>query len=122
MASLSHTQVEGVRVVRLAGSLNHQGVPAVESAFEAATPAGSLVVVDLSDADLLATPGIALLISANQRVTKSAGGRLVITGASGFVDDLLRRCRLDSVLTIVDSPRDAVKVAKQQAQQGGQGG
>ena len=111
MASVSHSDVEGVRVVSLRGALDHEGVRPVEAAFESATAPGSRVVVDLSDVDMLTTPGISMLVAANQRIAGS-GGRVVVTGASGFVDDLLRRCRLDQVLKVVDGLKDAVKVAR----------
>ena len=111
MATLTQNETEGVRVLRLSGSLNHEGVEPVESPFESATPAGARVVVDLSEVDLLTTPGIAMLIAASKRVEGSAG-KFVVTGVQGFVEDLLRRCRLDAVLKVVPSSRDATEVAR----------
>jgi hypothetical protein len=35
-----------------------------------------------------------------------------VTGARGIVDDLLRRCRLDAVLTLAPTEADAVEWAK----------
>ena len=41
MASVSHNDVEGVRVVSLRGTLDHEGVRPVEAAFESETPPGA---------------------------------------------------------------------------------
>ena len=111
MATLIQNESEGVRVLRISGSLNHEGVEPVETPFESATPAGARVVVDLSEVDMMTTPGIAMLIAASKRVEGSAG-KFVVTGAKGFVADLLHRCRLDTVLTLVPSAGEATDVAR----------
>ena len=109
---LSHNDVDGVRVLRPVGSLDHQGVARVEDQFQAASAGADRLVVDLSGVDLIATPGISLLISAARRA-EGRGGRLVVTGARGIVLDLIQRCRLDSVLTIAETEREAIRLAKQ---------
>ena len=107
---LETKDAKGVRVLRLKGSLTKEGVDQVGSAVAAATKGASAIVVDLSDVNLLATPGITMLLTA-QRAVSQAGGRLIVTGTKGFVDELLRRCRLDAVLNIVPLPSDAMRQA-----------
>jgi anti-anti-sigma factor len=68
--------------------------------------------VDLAQVDMLNTPAIAMFLGAH-RMVKQQGGRLIFTGVQGMVDDLLRRCRLDTVLTIVPGMKEAVEWAKQ---------
>jgi anti-anti-sigma factor len=102
----------GVRVLRPAGNIDHQGAARIERQFEAAAGGADHLVVDLSDVELMTTPGIAMVLAASQRAD-ARGGRLVVTGAKGFVEDLIRRCRLDAVLTLADNERDAIRLARQ---------
>ncbi len=111
MVVFDQSELDGVRLLRLAGSLTQDGVDAVEERFTAATDKSARAVVDLSAVDLITTPGLTLLLTAFSRLQKS-GGRLVLTGAKGLVQDLLRRCRLDQVLTIVPNRDEAVQAAK----------
>jgi anti-anti-sigma factor len=111
MATLDQTETDGVKVLRLTGSLNQHGVDTIESAFVEATNSRR-VVVDLTQVDLVNTPAIAMFLGAHRMVQKS-GGRLIFTGIQGMVEDLLRRCRLDTVLTIVPGMREAIEWARQ---------
>jgi anti-anti-sigma factor len=112
MASLEQTTRDGVQILRISGSLNQHGVDTVESAFNEATGSSARLVVDLSQVDMVNTPAIAMFLGAH-RAAKQTGGRLIFTGIQGMVDDLLRRCRLDTVLTIVPAMQDAIEWAKQ---------
>ena len=112
MASLVQDVRDGVKVVTISGSLNQHGVDTVESAFNEVTGSAHRLVVDLSQVDILNTPAIAMFLGAH-RAVKQHGGRLIFTGVSGLVQDLLHRCRLDTVLTIVPALPEAVEWAKQ---------
>lgn len=112
MASFASEEEGGVTVLKIAGSLNQQGVDAVESPFTQATGLSRRIVVDLTDVDVVNTPAIAMFLGAH-RSMKQAGGRLIFTGIRGMVGDLLHRCRLDTVLTIVPDRGEAVEWAKQ---------
>lgn len=107
MASLQQQKVGDVTVLRLAGALDHHGVDQIADAFAEAAASAGRVVVDLSGLELMNTPGIAMLIGSHRSLQRS-GGRLVVTGARGIVDDLLRRCRLDALLTLVGDEAEAV--------------
>ena len=97
--SLEQSESNGVRVVRVVGSLNQRGVADVGPAFAEATRGGGEVVVDLAGVDVIATTGITLLLVAD-RALKEAGGRLTIAGTRGLVREVLLRCRLDKVLSL----------------------
>jgi anti-anti-sigma factor len=112
MAMIESGSDGGVTVLRLAGTLNQHGVDTVESPFCEATGSSRRLVVDLSQVDMVNTPAIAMFLGAH-RAMKQAGGRLIFTGVQGMVEDLLRRCRLDSVLTIVPDMDAAVEWARQ---------
>jgi anti-anti-sigma factor len=111
MASLEQQDVEGVRVLRLSGSLTQAGVEGIEPAFDAALPDGARAVVDLSGVDIIATPGIALIIAVSKRV-RATQGRVVFAGARAGVLDILRRCKLNEVLELAGDRDDALRRAK----------
>jgi stage II sporulation protein AA (anti-sigma F factor antagonist) len=112
MATLETALDNGVTLLRIAGSLNQHGVDTVESAFSEVTGSSHRIVIDLSKVDLVNTPAIAMFLGAH-RAMKQVGGRLIFTGIQGMVGELLRRCRLDTVLTIVPDADDAVDMARQ---------
>jgi anti-sigma B factor antagonist len=111
MATLEQQQVGDVLVLRVRGALDHRGVEQVGDAFAQAAASAGRVVVDLGALQLMNTPGIAMLLGAHRSLKKS-GGRLVVTGATGIVEDLLRRCRLDAVLTLAPTEAEAIDWAK----------
>jgi anti-sigma B factor antagonist len=100
-AALERSEVDGVTVLRLSGSLTEPGVQRIEQAFCAAARAASRVVVDLSGVDVINTPGIGMILGA-ARELKLAGGKLAVSGATLMVEQSLRLCRLDMVLPIVE--------------------
>ena len=110
-ATVEQDQAQGVRLVRLSGSLSQKGVADVGPAFVAAVKgegAGGPVVVDLGGVDVIATTGITLLLVADREL-KRAGGRMVVAGTRGLVRDVLLRCRLDKVLTLAPTVDEAVQ-------------
>jgi anti-anti-sigma factor len=112
MVSLKQKQEQGVTVLRFDGSLTQEEVERIEPEFRAviSRPAPK-IVVDLSKVDALTTPGISMFVAALRSTAKS-GGRIVFTGTKGMIDDLLHRCRLDAIMTIVPKPDDAIDVAR----------
>lgn len=114
--TLNPTVTDGVTVLRIVGPLTQEGVEPIRAAFDEATAgapgASGRVVIDLTDVPMMTTPGISMLLKAAGRV-RDAGGRLVVAGANGIVDDLLRRCRLDTVLHAVSDLGEAVRVTRE---------
>jgi anti-sigma B factor antagonist/stage II sporulation protein AA (anti-sigma F factor antagonist) len=103
--------LEGIRLLRLSGSLTQEGMDALEPTVEKALPDGSRAVVDLADVDLVTTPGLALIISTTQRL-RGTRGRVIFAGARRGVLDVLRRCKLDEVIEIAGDREEAVEMAK----------
>lgn len=101
----------GVRVLRLGGSLTQAGIDVIEPALTAALPDGARAVVDLAGVDLIATPGIALIISLSKRV-RATQGRVVFAAPRKGVLEILRRCKLDEVLEIAGNREEALEKAK----------
>ena len=69
--TLETSEAGGVRVLRLKGSLTKEGVDQVGGSLATAGKGTSAVVVDLSGVDLLATPGITMLLTAQRVDTNS---------------------------------------------------
>jgi anti-anti-sigma factor len=111
MTTVDQQDVDGVRLVRVHGSMTQADVDDLEPMFDAALPDGSRAVVDLGDVDLITTPGLSLIISATQRLRKTHG-KVVFTAAHGIVLDLIKRCRLDEVLDVERDPKQAVEKAR----------
>ena len=111
MATLNKHEVEGVRLLRLSGSLTQSGVESLSPDFDAALPDGSRAVVDLADVDLITTPGLTLIIAATKRLRDSRG-RVVFTAAQEGVLNMLRRCRLDEVIELADDQQQAVSMVQ----------
>lgn len=111
-ATLEQETIDGVTVIRLAGSITSEALPKVEPRFKAATSGrGGRVVVDLHAVKAITTPAITMFLSALRRANES-GGALIFTGVRGITGDIFSRCRLDAIFTIVDSVPDGVKIAK----------
>ena len=113
-ATVEQGESDGVRTVRVSGSLSQKGVADVSAAFAAAVRgdgSGGPVVVDLGGVDVIATTGITMLLVADREL-KRAGGKMVLAGTRGLVRDVLMRCRLDKVLTLAASADEAVRAAR----------
>jgi anti-anti-sigma factor len=106
--TLEQIEADGVRVVRVSGSLTQRGVNDVGPAFADAVRGGVHVVVDVGGVDLIGTTGITMLLAAHRELARS-GGTMVIAAARGVVRDVLLRCRLDKVLTLAPTPDAAVE-------------
>src|SRR5947207_15716642 len=98
--TLEQSDDEGVKLVRVSGSLTQQGVTDVGPAFSAATRGGGSVVVDLSGVDVIATTGITMLLVADRQL-KLSGVRTAIEGRRGVVRDAPLVCRRVHVSPIV---------------------
>ena len=111
MASLVPSNVDGIRVIHLSGTLNQRGVDEIEPSFTAEAKQGGALVVDLSGVDIINTPGLAILLSAHREAQRS-GGRMILTGISTDLRDLLRRCQLDRIFVVVPQQDEAIAQAK----------
>jgi anti-anti-sigma factor len=113
MANLEQTDVDGVTVLKLKGSLDQNELRSVEKSFHDATHRdGAAVILDLSNVDFLTTPAISMFLDA-ARTLKDNGGRIVATGPQPRVGEVLKRLRLDALLPVVASVPEGVKKLKQ---------
>jgi anti-anti-sigma factor len=116
MITLERSKSDGITLLRLQGSLTQAEVAQIEQQFLEATSArpGSpppRTVVDLTNVDLITTPAIAMFLAA-VRPAEQAGGRVVFSGARKMINDVLHRCRLDAVFTIVPTVQEAMQKAR----------
>lgn len=109
--SLDKSDVDGVTLLRLRGSLSQPGVQEIQAAFSEAALASPRLVVDLTGVDVINTPGIGMILAA-ARAKKDAGGKMAVAGANAMVLRSLRMCRLDRVLTIVGEVTEAMEQVK----------
>jgi len=108
MATLHQTDLQGLLLLKLSGSLTDEGVEQVGQSFQAATSRpGARIVVDLGGVDMLTTPAISMFIAAANSARQS-GGAIAFTQSPPFVHDVLTRLRLHSVLHTVPDVQQAI--------------
>jgi anti-anti-sigma factor len=109
MANLERTEVNGVTVLRLKGSLSQTELADVEKSFHDATHEnGAAVVLDLSNVDFLTTPAISMFLDGAKSL-KDTGGRIIATGPQPRVGEVLKRLRLDTLLPVAATIDEGVK-------------
>jgi anti-sigma B factor antagonist len=112
MANLEQTDVDGVTVLRLKGTLDRIELSDVERTFHAATHRDhASVVIDLADVNFLTTPAIAMFLEA-AKTLRHSGGRVVVTRPSPRVEDVLRRLRLDALMPVMRSVAEGIARVK----------
>jgi anti-anti-sigma factor len=112
MANLERSDVDGVTVLRLKGTLDRVELSDVDRTFHAATHRDrASVVIDLADVDFLTTPAIAKFLDA-ARSLRHSGGRVVVTGPPPRVENVLRRLRLDSLLPVLGTVAEGIARVK----------
>jgi len=108
MANLERSDVDGVTVLRLKGTLDRVELGDVEQTFRDATRRDhASIVIDLADVNFLTTPAIAMFLDA-AKTLRHSGGRVVVTGPSPRVEDVLRRLRLDSLLPVLGTVAEGI--------------
>jgi anti-anti-sigma factor len=90
--------------VLLSGRLDARAASPVRDTLHAVLAAGSgRLVVDMSEVELLDATGLGVLVGAHRRA-RLDGRELVLRGAPARVVRLLRRTRLDRVITLEPAP------------------
>ncbi len=86
--------------VRLAGSMYVEDSAPVREQLIGLLEEGLVhLTVDLSDLDYLDSSGLGVLISIHKRCLQK-GGKMVVTGLRGMVEELFRLTRLDLVFNV----------------------
>lgn len=108
--SVSSEDFADCRVVSLTGSIDHTNSDDfVEQLGEIAggISRGGGMVIDLSALSFISSAGLRALLLAEAQV-KEAGGRMIVCGLAGTVQEVFRISMFDSLLTVAAGPGDAV--------------
>src|SRR3954466_13208986 len=98
MATLEHTELGDVTVLKLKGSLTMEGLEQVQDEFQELTRRPSChTLVDLTEVEMVTPPALPMSPAAAS-AAKNSGGRLIFTESRPPVRDILKRLRLHSVL------------------------
>jgi anti-sigma B factor antagonist len=105
---------DGVRVIAVGGEIDIATAPQLSTRLNVAVrcSAGG-VVVDLSGVELIDSTGIAVLLNALRRMTRSRR-RLALVCPGGPVRRALRLARLESTFLVRESLADAIDAARPQ--------
>ena len=94
--------------IALVGEAGLQNADRVERAFlpvVASKP--RLVIVNLEELDFIGSLGLGMLVEL-QRSLKLSGGTLRLACAQDVIIDVIKRCRLERVLTVHDTVEEAL--------------
>jgi anti-anti-sigma factor len=105
--SVDVTRLDGALVVAPAGEIDIATAPLVREALEDAGREASVVVMDFRQVDFMDTSGLQLLIQERRHAEESGRGFAVVRGPSR-VQRLLDIAGLTPMLTLVDTPEEAL--------------
>jgi anti-anti-sigma factor len=99
----------GIRLLKLIGDLDVQGVGAIETKFAAYTAVDKpLVLVDLSEVPFIASIGIRMLVSTAKLVFRR-GGKLLLVNPPPNVLDVLRMAGILELIPVFEDMDSALK-------------
>lgn len=100
---------DGIRTINLAGRLDLEGTTAIDLRFTALTATvQSLVIVDLSGVEFLASIGIATLVR-SARAARLRGGNMVLLNPRANVAQVLASTRINQVLPVCHTLEEALE-------------
>jgi anti-sigma B factor antagonist len=102
---VSTTDINGWKVLAVAGDLDMSSGPALDEAVAAIVPDHLGVVIDLSNVQFVDSSGLGVLVRALKRV-RSAGGQLILVIDSPTTRKLFSITGLDLAFEIVTSLAD----------------
>src|SRR3954468_12759656 len=112
MATLQHTELGDVSVLKLKGSLTMEGLDEVQDQFQQLTRRPAChTLVDLTEVDMVTTPTLSMFLAAAS-AAKNSGGRIIFTESRPPVRDILKRLRLHSVLHTIPGYEEALAEAR----------
>jgi anti-sigma B factor antagonist len=101
--------VGGLSVVRLVGELDATDAPTLSRALISATKFTSRIVIDLSECEFIDSSGIAAIVEAWRGPDgPESRGNVVLAGASGQVDRIVRITGLHRGITVFDGVDEAL--------------
>ncbi len=100
---------DGISHVALVGKLDLTGLHEVDIPFHGQTAAQRRdAIVDLSGLEYIASLGVGMLISCAQSLHRR-GSKMVLVGASGAVDTVLRTSGIDKAIPMVATVDEALR-------------
>jgi anti-anti-sigma factor len=87
------------------GDLERLGVALEQVAGE---QANGQLILDFSKVEALASQAIGIIVNLHKQVSSVAGGKLVLCGVSPQLTQLLKITRLDRLLKVVKTQKDAM--------------
>lgn len=107
---IQYDELNGIRVIKLLGSLDIMGVNEIEIKFTGYCAGENVkVVVDLSAVDFLASIGIRLLMT-NAKSLLSRGGRMVLLNPISDVRNVLDMTGIPDIIPIYEQFESAEAV------------
>ena len=110
---LDYSELEsGVRLIKLSGKLDAQGVNEVDVAFvRHCTGENLCVLVDLSKVNYISSIGVPLLINSAKSITRE-GGKMALLKPRKFVEDTLELMGISLIIPIYHNFDTAVSELK----------
>jgi anti-anti-sigma factor len=104
---LTYHDQDGIRTIALKGRMDLEGAAVIDLRFTTLTAApGSLVVVDLSELDFMASMGLATLVRGAKTI-KHRDGNIVLLNPKPSVRQVLASTRIDQVLPVYATYEEA---------------
>ncbi|MFJ8470035.1 STAS domain-containing protein [Streptomyces swartbergensis] len=105
--SVVSTVTDGIRVLTLAGEIDHHTGDQLSKALDVSDAARPRIVVDMRQLTFMDSSGINILIAAHQAVT-AAGGWLRLAGAASSVLRTLQLVGVDALIDCRPTLREAL--------------
>lgn len=105
--SVVATATDGIRVLTLAGEIDHHTGDALRQALDASDTPRPRIVVDLRGVSFMDSSGINILIAAH-RALSEAGGWLRLAAPTGAVLRTIRIVGIDAVIDCRETLRQAL--------------
>ncbi|MDG9709573.1 STAS domain-containing protein [Streptomyces sp. DH10] len=105
--SVVSSSTDGIRVLTLAGEIDHHTGDQLRQALDVADAARPRIVVDMQQVTFMDSTGINILIAAHQAVT-AAGGWLRLAGPADSVLRTLQLVGVDALLDCHPTLREAL--------------
>jgi len=96
-----------VKCIALEGALDTEGASTIEIKMAAIAGHNDFIVIDMSKVAYLASLGISVLIR-NAQAVKRRGGAFVICSPTAFVDDVLRKMVIQTIIPIFQTKEEAM--------------
>ncbi|MEU7426290.1 STAS domain-containing protein [Streptomyces sp. NPDC040750] len=106
--SVVATTTDGIRVLTLAGEIDHHTGDALRQALDVADVPQPRVVLDLSQLTFMDSSGINILLAAH-RAFSEAGGWLRLAGPAGSVMRTMRIVGIDAVIDFHETLDQALR-------------